>query len=73
VRQLEKLQLKEKLTKAELISEDVYDFEEEQFFRTQLFTMLPNNFNDDIDDIIEFGYDIDSAVSMCIMTNLEIE
>ncbi|MDR2818248.1 MAG: InlB B-repeat-containing protein [Endomicrobium sp.] len=62
IRQVQKVQLlQEKLIRAELLPEDVYGFEEEQFFKTELSKMLPEDFND---DIVEFGYDMDPGVAM---------
>ncbi|WP_373477717.1 InlB B-repeat-containing protein [Candidatus Endomicrobiellum devescovinae] len=62
IRQVQKLQLlQEKLIRAELLPEDVYGFDEEQLFKTELSKMLPEDFND---DIVEFGYDMDPGVAM---------
>ena len=44
-----------------MVSSDVYDFDVEQFLKTELFAMLPDDFND---DMIDFGYDMDPGVVM---------
>jgi hypothetical protein len=62
IRQLEPLQLKDKLGTAELTPSDVYtDPLQKQFLQTELFTMLPEGFND---DLVEFGYDMNPGVIM---------